>query len=749
MKFLQVYNGLQIKNLKKIVNKAKKHYEEAQRLSDSEIRKCYEKLKKIGVSEESLPYIIALAREGIVRALKVEPYDEQLLCTIGLYKGYICEMKTGEGKTISAAIAAIMYAIEGKVHIVTVNDYLARRDCLNNKAFFELFGLTCDYNTREKNKRELYMNDIVYSSGTELIFDYLKNDVLPSEERFCFPLDTAIVDEVDFVLLDNANSQFSVSSGFIYQPNTEIFKLAGAAASLLKGYEISKEDFLLQKPEPEDADYVYCLFNKAVYLTEKGLSTLEDFFKTNDLVNAHFKLYKAILCALEAKLFYLNGRDYIVKDNRVVLVNRNNGRLMPSSHLEADLHTAIEVKEGVRPDRKTLLSHSLSYQVFFSKYRQMTGLSGTVREAAEEFENLFNLPTLLIPEHKKSIRIDHPDRYFLTVQEKYNFLLRYLTHRNENQPVLIVAYDDSEAETVYAILNKKGINARLLTSRNTEEEDEIIKSAGLPGTVTVSTNMLGRGTDIIVSGDAEKYGGLLVIGLCRYTSRRIDNQVRGRAGRQGKPGESVFFVSMEDDIWNYAGNKVKNKVEKMIRNMAEEDIETRKKITRTLNRIQDGIQIAWSANRVKMYAFHRVAEAQREGIVLFGENLEKNIQEQTLEYIETLAECPAEIKDILPEGKNIKQFYEEQFERLGKDVAVKLLKELCRSLVHRYSMMYKHDILEFIPYLSLYRKPQEQTLVEYIRICSKQADKVKKDIMTDLLGYFLTAQLEQKTEVSL
>lgn len=750
------YNSFNLIRLNRIAKKIEGAAVQVSMLSNEEIKEKYQQLRGKSSYSKVMPVVLAMAGEVIHRILEIKPYKEQYVCALAMYFNNIAEMKSGEGKSIVSVIAAILFALENKVHIVTVNDYLAERDYLKMKAVYDIFGLTSGVNHRDEESLTLYQSDVAYSSSQELIFDYLRNELLPKEQRIEFPLEAVIIDEIDFVLLDNANSTFSVSTGIGYRPDEQVFKVAGEVCSLLKGAEIDKTELSFGEAEPEDAHYVYCLANVVVYLTREGIHFLEDFFKVNYSRFKNLIIYKVIINTLEAKLFHLKGRDYLVQDDKVVLINRVNGRIMPNSQLEEDLHTAVEVKEGVPISEKPQLCNSLSYQIFFSKYGSMVGMSGTVYEAVEEFERVFCVPVIIVPTHKENRRIDHPDLIFRTNEEKYGYLVEYLKKRNkQDQPVLVIAGTEEESSRVSQLLNENGISVNLLNNHNLPEEALLVKEAGTHGVITVSTNMSGRGTDVVLDEKAKEAGGLLVMVLNRYTSRRIDNQVRGRAGRQGEPGESVFLVSLEDEIWRHCTGRQEQKVHRIIDeenflwpSLHEDnsvEMSGRQELTAILDRVQRSLQQDYFGLRQLNYYLDSIIETHRDILRSWKEKFTYFHKDYISKYIDSPEFNKKEFMKMFIDYKDLDISGEvhKQYSQLDEEVLDSLMIELLEPIADKHWLVYKRCMEGIKIYLPLYHLPEDGILTEYARICSDELKRMQADVMNEVIGYFISAQIEE------
>lgn len=713
-------------------------------LSLSEMKSEYKALRtRERVNFNELNKALALAGDLVKRLVGIEPYEEQYLCAAALTQGYMAEMKTGEGKTLAGVLAAIALALRGKVHLVTVNDYLAADALDKYREVYAALGLHAEANARDADKAKVYCADVVYSSSQELAWDFLRNRLLPRAQQSVFPFDAVIIDEADFVLLDNANSHFSVGGEVTFVPPREPFETARALVAMMRGEEREREDELLDLPtNPENAHYVYYRHNRTVYLTELGLKFLGEFFHVDDIVATNFRMYKTILSTLEAQLFFLNGRDYIVKDNRIILINRENGRLLPNSQLDIDLHTAIEVKERLPITEKPLLSEQISYQMFFGKYKHICGMSGTLKDAAAELKTLFGTETVAVPTHRPNRRLDRPDVVFKTKEDKYRYLADFLAlYKPKAQPALIITESEAESAHVLEILKKANIAANLLNAQTAEREAELVRYAGTHGAVTVSTNIAGRGTDIVLDDAARTAGGLFVVVLNHYRSRRVDNQARGRAGRQGEVGECVFFVSLEDELWQYADESQADK----IRALSPKEGKFGRKESRMLAQmavaIQNNVNSLLRHQREVNFFLDRVIEQIRDWTQDWGNALQGWSFEQWKTYIQRNPQLGCLLKELNAES-NLLELVMKKRQSLGEEMARKLLSALIELVVRREWLFLKRDLENLKAYLPLKRITEDRYVDEFIRISHRMRESFEFDVMKNTLGYFVTSSAQ-------
>ena len=511
------------------------------KMSDKKLKETTSTLKKrLSEGEELdslIPDAFALVREASYRVIGEKPYYVQVLGALAIHFGNIAEMKTGEGKTLTCVMPAYLNALTGKgVHIVTVNEYLAGRDANWMGKIFEFLGLTVSVNLREMSpseKKKAYNCDILYSTNNELGFDYLRdNMVVKSEDRVQRPLNFAIIDEVDSVLIDEARTPLIISGGSMKSAN--LYKDSDHFAKTLK----------------ENEDYTIDEKTRDITLTDNGTTKAERFFRINNLYDIdHTALVHHINQALKANFTMKNDVDYVVQEGRIVIVDQFTGRLMPGRAFSDGLHQAIEAKENVEIQEETKTLATITFQNYFRMYEKLSGMTGTAKTEEEEFRNIYNMFVIQIPTNLPVIRVDAADLIYSTKDEKYKAIINEIKKRHETgQPVLVGTIAIETSEIISNLLKKSKVKHEILNAKNHAREAEIIAKAGEKGAVTIATNMAGRGTDIKLGEGVKELGGLCVIGTERHESRRIDNQLRGRSGRQGDPGFSQFFVSFEDDL---------------------------------------------------------------------------------------------------------------------------------------------------------------------------------------------------------
>ena len=515
--------------------------EEMSKLSDKKLKAKTEEFKERLKNGETLEDIkveaFAVAREAAYRVIGEKPYFVQILGGLAIHYGNIAEMKTGEGKTLTSVMPAYLNALTGKgVHIITVNEYLAGRDANWMGKIYEFLGLTVGINYREYNqeqKREAYNCDIMYSTNNEIGFDYLRdNMVVRAEDRVQRPLNFVIIDEVDSVLIDEARTPLIISGGQMQSAN--LYMQADKFAKTLK----------------ENNGYIYDPKTKVTSLDAEGIKRAEKFFNVKNLYDIeHATLVHFINQALHANFSMKKDFDYVVQDGKIVIVDQFTGRLMPGRSFSEGLHQAIEAKEGVKINEETKTLATITFQNLFRMYKKLAGMTGTAKTEEEEFRDIYNMYVIQIPTNKPIIRQDYSDLIFATEEGKYRAIVKEIKERHaKGQPVLVGTVAVENSERLSKMLKKEGIPHEVLNAKNNAREAEIIAKAGEKGAVTIATNMAGRGTDIKLGKGVKELGGLCVLGSERHESRRIDNQLRGRAGRQGDPGMTQFCVSFEDDL---------------------------------------------------------------------------------------------------------------------------------------------------------------------------------------------------------
>ena len=574
-----------LKSYQKILNEINSIGDELKSLTLEDFPKITEKLKKEHQSGKSLddilPYAFAIVREASERVMKMRHFDEQILGGIALHYGKIAEMKTGEGKTLVATLPAYLNCLSNNgVHIITVNDYLAKRDCVWMSKLYEALGLSTGVILSGQSfdeKKAAYNSDIIYGTNNEFGFDYLRDNMVFSlKEKVQGKLNFAIVDEVDSILIDEARTPLIISGAT--DESSKIYKQINKFVSSMKqGLE-----------DDENSDFFLDEKSKQAFLTEKGHETYENLLIKNKLISEGTSLYDAnninllhyIGTALRAHFLFSKNVDYIVENSKVIIIDEFTGRKMPGRRWGDGLHQAIEAKEYLTIENENQTLASITFQNYFRLYEKLSGMTGTADTESQEFQEIYDLEVIIVPTNKKMIRNDFGDLVYLTMKEKYDAIIEDVKECNsKQQPVLIGTASIDSSEYLSKSLTRAGISHNVLNAKQHEKESLIIENAGALGTVTIATNMAGRGTDIVLGGkniqsDPDKWidqnkkvkdaGGLHVIGTERHESRRVDNQLRGRSGRQGDPGSSRFYLSLEDNLMRiFASDKVSAFMKKM------------------------------------------------------------------------------------------------------------------------------------------------------------------------------------------
>ncbi|EMT39000.1 preprotein translocase, SecA subunit [Thermoanaerobacter thermohydrosulfuricus WC1] len=683
------YSEREVKRLEPIADKVLSYEDQMARLTDAELRaktdEFKNRLKNGETLDDILPEAFAVVREAAWRTLKMKHFRVQVIGGIVLHQGRIAEMKTGEGKTLVATLPAYLNALEGKgVHIVTVNDYLAKRDRDWMGKIYEFLGLSVGvilHDMGPEERKKAYAADITYGTNNEFGFDYLRdNMVIYKEDMVQRELNYAIVDEVDSILIDEARTPLIISG--VGEKSTDMYKLADRFVRTLR----------------KDEDYVVDEKAKAVSLTEKGVVKAEKFFGIKNLADIeNMEISHHINQALKAHAIMKRDIDYVVKDGQVIIVDEFTGRLMFGRRYSEGLHQAIEAKEGVKVERESKTLATITFQNYFRMYKKLAGMTGTAQTEEQEFRAIYGLDVVVIPTNKPMIRIDHPDVIYKTEEAKFKAVVEDIVeHHKKGQPVLVGTISIEKSEKLSAMLKKRGIPHQVLNAKYHEKEAEIIAQAGRKGAVTIATNMAGRGTDILLGGNPEfiakkkmheegyskeiineaagygpvsgeevkkareryfelleeakketekehdevvKLGGLYIIGTERHEARRIDNQLRGRAGRQGDPGESRFYISLEDDLMRLFGSeRVKNMMDSL--GIDDDQPIEHKILTKQIEQAQKKVEGINFDTRKHVLQYDDVMNKQREIIyaqrrkVLEGENLKESILEMVKSIIE-------------------------------------------------------------------------------------------------------------------
>ncbi len=638
-KIFGTHSARELKRIAPIVDKIESLRPEMQKLSDEELRgktrEFKERLAKGETLDDLLPEAFATVREAAKRVLNMEHYRVQLIGGIILHQGRIAEMKTGEGKTLVSTLPAYLNALTGRgVHIVTVNDYLAHRDAEWMGKVHEFLGLTVGVvlnSMKNDERRAAYACDITYVTNNEDGFDYLRdNMVIYKEQLVQRDLVYAIIDEVDSVLIDEARTPLIISgqSG----KSTKLYETCDILAQQLKrgeaSGEVTKMTAIMGEEIVETGDFIVNEKDKVVTLTEEGVKKVEKFFHIENLSDPeNLEIQHNIILALRAHNLMFRDQDYVVKDDEVLIVDEFTGRIMPGRRYSDGLHQAIEAKEHVKVRRESKTLATITFQNFFNKYEKTAGMTGTALTEEQEFRDIYGMDVIEIPTNKPVIRVDYNDAVYMTKKEKFRAVVEEIKEAHaKRQPVLVGTITIETSELLSKMLKREGIPHQVLNAKFHEMEAEIVSHAGEAGTVTIATNMAGRGTDIKLDDEARAAGGLKIIGTERHESRRIDNQLRGRSGRQGDPGESRFYISLEDDLMRLFGSE---KLMGMFRAMgvAENEQIEHKMLTSAIEKAQKKIEGNNYGIRKNLLDYDRVNNEQREIIykerrrVLDGENM--------------------------------------------------------------------------------------------------------------------------------
>ena len=664
MKNLNNKSKREIKKLSKMVDAIEALDEKMQALSDDELRAKTREFKDRLIAGETLDDLLveafAVVREAADRVLHMKPYRVQLMGGIVLHQGRIAEMKTGEGKTLVSTLPAYLNALEGKgVHIVTVNDYLAERDANWMGQVHRFLGLSVGVILNEYNnadRKAAYNCDITYITNNELGFDYLRdNMVMYKKDLVQRDLHYAIVDEVDSVLIDEARTPLIISGQGT--KSTDLYKACDVLAQDMErgtsDGELSKIDAIMGVDIEEDGDFLVNEKDKQVMLTAEGVKKVEEFFHIKNLANPkNLEIQHNVILALRAHNLMFKDKDYVVKDGEVLIVDEFTGRIMPGRRYSDGLHQAIEAKEHVEIKDESRTLATITFQNFFNKYDKKAGMTGTAKTEEKEFIDIYGMDVVEIPTNKPVARIDHEDSVYLTKKEKLNAVVEEIekTHKT-GQPVLVGTVNIAVSEELSSLLAKKEIKHSVLNAKFHKFEAEIISHAGEKGAVTIATNMAGRGTDIKLGEGVIELGGLKIIGTERHESRRIDNQLRGRAGRQGDPGESKFYLSLEDDLMRLFGSEKMMKVYKALKVPEGHEIQD-KSVSKQIEKAQKRIESNNFGIRRNLLDYDKVNNEQREEIykerrrVLDGESMRDVIYKMINDVVKDDVEMVAGIKPL-------------------------------------------------------------------------------------------------------
>mgnify|MGYP004673253455 FL=1 len=801
-KIFGTHSERELKRIYPLVDKVESYRDSMQKLSDEELKdktKEYkERLEKGETLDDLLPEAFATVREAARRVLGMEHYRVQIIGGIILHQGRIAEMKTGEGKTLVSTLPAYLNALEGKgVCIVTVNDYLAKRDSEWMGQVHEFLGLKVGVVLNSMNndeRREAYNCDITYVTNNELGFDYLRdNMVIYKEQLVQRGLHFAIIDEVDSVLIDEARTPLIISgqSG----KSTKLYEACDILATQMKRGEdvpeYSKMDAIMGVEQEETGDFLVNEKDKVVSLTQEGVKKVEQFFKIENLADAeNLEIQHNVILALRAHNLMFRDQDYVVKDDQVMIVDEFTGRIMPGRRYSDGLHQAIEAKEHVKVKRESKTLATITFQNFFNKFDKKAGMTGTALTEEKEFRDIYGMDVIEIPTNRPVQRIDHHDAVYKTKKEKYRAVVEEVKKSHEKgQPVLVGTINIDTSELISGMLKREGIQHNVLNAKFHELEAEIVAGAGQHGAVTIATNMAGRGTDIKLDEDARAAGGLKIIGTERHESRRIDNQLRGRSGRQGDVGESQFFISLEDDLMRLFGSEKLMDVFNALGVPENEQIQ-HKMLTSAIEKAQQKIEANNYGIRKNLLEYDQVMNDQREIIyaerlrVLNGESMRDAIFKMITDRVESCvdtcisADIPKEEWDLnelnqlllpiiplepvtaemIADVKNNKEL-----KHLLKEKAVKLyesketefpepeqFRELERvvllKVIDRKWMDHIDDMEQLRQGIGLQAYGQRDPLVEYKMAGFDMFDEMTANIQEDTIRLLYHVKIEQKVE---
>ena len=794
------HSSREVKRIMPTVDKIEKLRPQMQSLSDSELRdktrEFKERLANGETLDDLLPEAFAVVREGAKRSLGMEPYQVQLIGGIILHQGRIAEMKTGEGKTLVSTLPAYLNALEGKgVQVVTVNDYLAHRDSEWMGQVHEFLGLSVGVvlNDMDNDERRVaYACDITYITNNELGFDYLRdNMVIYKEQLVQRELHYAIIDEVDSVLVDEARTPLIISgqSG----KSTKLYEVCDILAQQLKkgeaSGEMTKMSALMGEEIVETGDFIVNEKEKVVNLTEAGIQKVEKFFSIDNLADAeNLEIQHNIILALRAHNLMFRDQDYVVKDDEVMIVDEFTGRMMPGRRYSDGLHQAIEAKEHVKVKRESKTLATITFQNFFNKYAKKCGMTGTALTEEQEFRDIYGMDVIEIPTNKPIARIDAEDAVFMTQKEKFLAVVEEIKEaHSKQQPVLVGTVTIENSELLSTLLKRQGIPHNVLNAKFHEQEAEIVEQAGVAGAVTIATNMAGRGTDIKLDDIAREAGGLKIIGTERHESRRIDNQLRGRAGRQGDNGQSKFYVALEDDLMRLFGSERLMGVFKTMGVQENEEIE-HKMLSNSIERAQKKIEGNNYGMRKSLLDFDQVNNEQREIIynerrrVLDGDSMRDAIYKMITDTVDNSVDmCLADdegedfsagdlnnvllptipLAKITPE--RVKGLSKEELKHKLKEEAVKLyeekeaefenpeqLRELERVIllktIDQHWMGHIDDMDHLRQGIGLQAYGQRDPKVEYKMAAYDMFDSMTSAIQEDTLRLLYHVKIEQKVE---
>ncbi len=800
-KMFGTHSERELKRIMPLVDKVEALRPTMQSLSDDQLRgktKEYKERLKAGESlDDLLPEAYATVREAARRVLNMEHYRVQIIGGIILHQGRIAEMRTGEGKTLVSTLPAYLNALEGKgVHVVTVNDYLAKRDAEWMGQIHEFLGLSVGVvlnSLTAEERRKQYLYDITYVTNNELGFDYLRdNMVIYKEQLVLRDLHFAIIDEVDSVLIDEARTPLIISgqSG----KSTKLYEACDILARQMERgadmEDLSKMDAIMGVVQEESGDFIVNEKDKIVNLTERGVTRVEQFFHIENLADPeNLEIQHNIILALRAHNLMFRDQDYVVKDDQVLIVDEFTGRIMPGRRYSDGLHQAIEAKEHVKVKRESKTLANITFQNFFNKFTKKAGMTGTALTEEQEFRNIYGMDVIEIPTNRPVARIDLQDAVYKTKKEKLFAICNAVEEAyKKGQPVLVGTITIESSEEISSLLRKRGIPHKVLNAKFHEMEAEIVADAGMHGAVTIATNMAGRGTDIKLDDAAKAAGGLKIIGTERHESRRIDNQLRGRAGRQGDPGESKFYIALEDDLMRLFGSDRMIGMFNALGIPENQEIE-HKTLSNAIETAQKKIENNNYGIRKNLLEYDQVMNEQREIIyeerrrVLDGESMRDVIYKMITDIIDStvdmvvgedssseewdLKELNTLLLPIIPMSlitkDKVSGLKKNSLKQKLKEEAVKIyeakeaefpepeaIRELERvillKVIDRKWMDHIDDMDQLRQGIGLQAYGQRDPLVEYKMSGYDMFDSMKANIQEDTVKLLLHVKVEQKVE---
>ena len=799
-KLFGTHSEHELKRIYPIVDKVESYRDAMGALSDEQLKgktkEFKERLAKGETLDDILPEAYAVVREAGKRVLGMEHYRVQIIGGIILHQGRIAEMRTGEGKTLVSTLPAYLNALtEEGVLVVTVNDYLAKRDAEWMGQIHKFLGLSVGivlHDMKDDERRAAYACDITYVTNNELGFDYLRDNMAIYKEQIVLRgLKYCIIDEVDSVLIDEARTPLIISgqSG----KSTKLYELCDVLArQLVRGEykgEMTKMQAIMQEEIEEDGDFIVNEKDKVVNLTEQGIHKVEQFFHIDNYADPeNLEIQHNVTLALRAHNLMFRDKDYVVKDDEVMIVDEFTGRIMPGRRYSDGLHQAIEAKEHVKVKRESKTLATITFQNFFNKFEKKAGMTGTALTEEKEFREIYNMDVVEVPTNKPVQRIDYDDAVYKTKKGKFNAVVQSVIESHEKgQPVLVGTITIETSELVSEMLRKKGIPHNVLNAKFHEKEAEIVAEAGKHGAVTIATNMAGRGTDIKLDDEARAAGGLKIIGTERHESRRIDNQLRGRAGRQGDPGESRFYISLEDDLMRLFGQERLMNVFNKLGVGEDEQIE-HKMLSNAIESAQKKIDTNNYGIRSHLLEYDQVMNEQREIIyaernrVLNGESMRNSVLKMITDFVESVVNCcinddkdakewdyneinelllptiplaPVEYNDTIKNKNELLHSLKEQAVKFYEDKEAlftepEQIREIERvvllKVIDRKWMDHIDDMDQLKQGIGLQAYGQKDPVIQYKMMGYDMFDTMTQGITEDTVRLLMHIQVEQKVE---